>query len=200
MKICSVEGCERRIKAKGYCPKHYIKFQRCGDPNGKGTPFGEPKKFMLESIKTESDECNTWPYGTKAGYGYLWWNGRMEIVPRIVCEIFNGPPTEEAPIVRHLCGKGHLGCFNPKHLEWSTMKENSADTLIHGTRNRGERHGMSKLKKEDVIEIYRLAWEGQKSQKEIASLYGIKFHKVSSIKTGNSWSWLTGHKKKEGGD
>lgn len=31
-KICSVEGCDKRVRCKGVCPMHYHRLQRYGDP------------------------------------------------------------------------------------------------------------------------------------------------------------------------
>ena len=31
-KICSIDGCERDVKAKGYCNKHYRRFNKYGNP------------------------------------------------------------------------------------------------------------------------------------------------------------------------
>ena len=33
MDICSIDGCESRVHARGYCDKHYLRFKRHGDPN-----------------------------------------------------------------------------------------------------------------------------------------------------------------------
>ena len=32
MKICSIEGCDKKVASKGYCIKHYTRFRRYGDP------------------------------------------------------------------------------------------------------------------------------------------------------------------------
>ena len=43
------------------------------------------------------------------------------------------PPTKEQGVIRHLCGHGHLHCFNPDHLLLGSEKQNGADRVIHGT-------------------------------------------------------------------
>lgn len=35
MRICSIEGCNEKHEAKGYCKKHYRRFHKYGDPLGK---------------------------------------------------------------------------------------------------------------------------------------------------------------------
>lgn len=32
MKICSIEGCDSRIQARGWCSKHYKRWRQHGDP------------------------------------------------------------------------------------------------------------------------------------------------------------------------
>ena len=32
MEKCTVEGCENKHRAKGYCQKHYIRYKKYGDP------------------------------------------------------------------------------------------------------------------------------------------------------------------------
>lgn len=34
---CSVDGCEKPPHAKGYCPRHYYRVNRYGDPHGGGS-------------------------------------------------------------------------------------------------------------------------------------------------------------------
>lgn len=41
MKTCSVEGCEKRHNARGYCHGHYRKWRIYGDPEGSYTPVAE---------------------------------------------------------------------------------------------------------------------------------------------------------------
>lgn len=49
---------------------------------------------------------------------------------------------------------------------------------------------------EEALEVYKEACLGRISQEEIALIYGIHQITVSNIKTGRSWSWLTGQEKK----
>lgn len=39
--ICSIEGCERASRARGWCNAHWKRWQRHGDPLGGGTAVGE---------------------------------------------------------------------------------------------------------------------------------------------------------------
>lgn len=73
------------------------------------------------------------------------------------------------------------------NLRWATPKENMLDRVIHGTANRGERHGMSKLTREDVLCIR----QDQRKRSEIAKQYGILAATVGRIKRRMDWSWLS---------
>jgi hypothetical protein len=77
-----------------------------------------------------------------------------------------------------------LACVNPNHLRWATRKENEADKISHGTHNRGERHGQSKLTESMVLEI--LATKDL-SHQIIASRYGVSRFAIDSIKNRKAW-------------
>ena len=32
MKVCSIEGCNNKILARGWCNKHYLRWKNNGDP------------------------------------------------------------------------------------------------------------------------------------------------------------------------
>jgi hypothetical protein len=158
---------------------------------GTYTPVGEPERFLKEVIlKFEGDDCLLWPYA-KANYGYAEIRfggsaGRKRLVHRVVCEAIHGPAPEGKNDAAHSCG--NRLCVNPRHIRWATRKENNDDKLIHGTSNRGERHGMAKLTADDVREIRSL--RGKIKQREIAARFGINRNTVLDIQTGKRWSWL----------
>lgn len=192
MKVCSIEGCGRKHEAKGFCNRHYHRLMKHGDPLGGSKTFaGEPAKWLLEHLDYEGDYCLIWPYSRNAkGYGKICIDGKMEIVHVVVAAIKYGPKPTPKHECRHLCGQGYLGCVAPNHLRWATASENQMDRVTHGTSNRGERHGQSKLTGNDVLEIVK----DERFYRVIAADYGVVHQTVFDIKTGKSWGWLTGIK------
>lgn len=69
------------------------------------------------------------------------------------------------------------------NLEWSTHAENMRDQYAHGTRARGETHGMVKVTVEDVHAIRA----SRAPLAEDAARYGIKKSTVCNIRLGKSW-------------
>lgn len=192
---CSVEGCQAKHYGKGFCRPHYMRNWNGRDPAGRrSTPA---RDYMEEWLAKDTDECFTWPYSTfDCGYPRIRLNKKDYRVHTIACEQQNGPKPFEGAVVRHLCGNGLSGCFNPKHLVWGTVLENNLDRITHETMPRGEDHFFATLKDAEVIEIYK---DGR-TAREIAKDYNVTKSAIYCIKNGKTWSWLTGHKKKEGGD
>lgn len=190
-RICGVAGCGKPHHSKGWCAAHYARWRSHGDPVGGFTAKGEPERYLREVvIPYDGDDCLPWPFAkTRKGYGTLSVGGRMQIVSRMVCEVVNGPPPEPRYEAAHLCGNGRGGCVTKRHLVWKTPSENSADKILHDTHNRGERHGIAKLTRDQVAEIQAL--KGKVSQTELARRFGVSQSAVSLIQTGKNWSWLT---------
>jgi hypothetical protein len=150
------------------------------------TKIGEPRAFLEQSLKIETDECIIWPYATAKGAAKI---GKFSyVVSRIICEkVYGAPPTKKHEAA-HCCGKGHLGCINWKHLRWATHQENDADKIIHGTSNRGRNNGSAKLREQDVIEIRKLA--STVSKRAIADIFRVDDRIIRSIVNYEKWSWL----------
>lgn len=193
-KACSVDGCKGNAHwtkgtAKGLCCAHYWHFRKYGDPLAGGTYTKEPMRFVEDvALRHSSAECLIWPHAKSNGYGGVYIDGKRIGAHRYICERIHGPPPTNSHQAAHSCGGGKFGCVNPNHLEWKTQKENEADKLSHGTSNRGEKCGTSKLTEYQVREI--LALRGSKPQSYIANEYGVSRGAVSSIFHGRSWSWL----------
>ncbi|MEZ2310872.1 NUMOD4 domain-containing protein [Paraburkholderia sp. RCC_158] len=101
------------------------------------------------------------------------------LVQYLVLEAFVGPRPD-----------GLMACHNdgaPKNnvlgnLRWDTQVSNLADRVAHGTANRGQKHGMSKLSDEQAEEIRELCRQGSMTQRAIAGKFGVSPALVTMIK------------------
>lgn len=189
--VCKIEGCGAPIiNKRGWCNAHYQRWWKHGDPLAGRTPDGEPLRFFRDVVLPfQGDECLIWPYSKdRKGYGRAVFGGKLKYVHREACEHRHGPAPTVIHEAAHTCGNGNVGCCNPLHVEWKTPVENMADTLIHGTHNRGERQGGSKLTEADVRRIKALS--GRLTQAQIARDFGVVPSLISQIHSGKRWGWL----------
>ena len=155
------------------------------------TPRARPGELLrwITALLAEppTDACQTgWPYSRNTnGYPVVTWQGKRRLAHHVVLEL-TGRPRPANRDARHLCGNGHLGCLNRRHLEWGTTTQNMADRVTHGTSNRGERCGSVKLTEADVRAI-RASTE---PQSVIAGRYGVHQVTISLIKRRVNWAWL----------
>ena len=105
-------------------------------------------------------------------------------IHRLVALAFIGEP----PTPRHQIAHGDGTRTNNRadNLRWATPHENSLDRAIHGTQQRGERVGTSKLSERQAIEILK----SDKPQTELSQIYGVSSRTVGLIKRGKSWKYL----------
>ena len=187
MRVCDVDGCDRKHYSRGWCKSHYERWRKFGSVENNRTPLGEPHEYFKRVVLScVQDECLIWPYGSGNGYGKLKLNGCSHSVHRLACEIVHGPPPTEDHEAAHNCGNSM--CCNPQHVRWATHKENQADRIEHGTDVRGEKHPLSKLTQDDVIRIRQL--RGQQTQASVAEQFDISRTQVRYIQSGKSWAWL----------
>lgn len=189
---CSI--CGKPGFARGWCQAHYTRWRSHGHPLGGGSPKGKTAAEWLEQFLQlpPTDDCVIWPFSRgSAGYGRVTLNGRRQSASRAVCERVHGAAPTPGHEAAHSCGKGHTGCVNPRHLRWATCAENHADKLLHGTDNRGERHGQHVLARQDVLAIRSLRRDGQ-PRAQLARRFGIAATTVRDIEQGVTWGWLHG--------
>lgn len=135
-RICSVPDCVRPYLAKNFCRYHYDRNREWGTPLAplRQAAKGTVLNWMRDHVSYASDDCLFYHgFNLEHGRPTIAWKGRKIIASRAMCILAHGQPPEEKYQAAHSCGKGHLGCMNPKHLRWATVLENSHDRILHGT-------------------------------------------------------------------
>lgn len=109
-------------------------------------------------------------------------------VHRLVLEAFGGP-CPEGMECRHLNGNPQDN--RPENLAWGTRRENQHDRWTHGTHNRGERHGLSKITEAQALAIREARASGEKL-KDIAARFDVSSATVSMVARGLRWGHTMG--------
>lgn len=125
-RTCTIEGCEARRIARGWCHRHYKRWQVHGAPTGVGLDLGpmvgtSEERFLAKVVKV--GECWIWQgKHTPAGYGMFRRDGKSQYCHRWSYEHFTGNSIPDGYQVDHLCRTP--SCVNPDHLEPVTPEEN----------------------------------------------------------------------------
>ncbi len=154
-------------------------------------PFPEDPRFRVYPDGTilgvRGRPLTPYPIGKKGYLTVQMGAGKRRLVSRVVALTFLGKPKRGQTDCAHRDGN-HLE-NNWRNLRWSTRAQNEADKIIHGRANRGERHGMSRITEEKVLEIRRMI-DRKASGRGIAKAMGVPESLVSKIKHGKLWSHL----------
>lgn len=187
---CSVDGCDRGILRSGLCNAHFLRKKRTGNAIGIRPLVGEKGKWLESHSSVSTDDCVFYPY--QGGKVKIFSADIYDYPARAMCKLVYGNNEYEKPVVRHLCGNGHLLCVNPKHLKWGSNSENQLDRIKHGTSNRGSSNGKSKLKEEDVIFIKKEIEDclSPEKIKALSERFAISRATIYDIFKRRRWSWL----------
>lgn len=148
------------------------------------------ERFWGKVDKRGPDDCWEWgACGNSNGYGLLKVDGRMALVHRFSWTLAYGP-IPEGLCVLHKCD--NRACCNPAHLFLGTHRDNMRDRDRKGRNNAlaGERHGMARLTKEQVLEIRRNYKKGDVSRRELAAKHGVSPSHISDIVSERYWKHL----------
>jgi hypothetical protein len=128
---CSIDGCEERHEARGWCNMHYRRWRAHGDPLRVRTPeslfWAKVDKFGPDGFHSQTGEnlgpCWLWQGAPDSyGYGQMRIDGRLVKAHRFAYELLVGPIPEGLE-PDHLCRVHH--CVHaPEHLEPVTHAEN----------------------------------------------------------------------------
>ncbi len=125
MATCSVNGCDRAAKTRGWCQTHYMRWWYSGkEPTTAVGRYGASLEdlFWRKVDKRGPRECWMWT-GCRdgKGYGKANFKGKHVAPHRFSYELHNGPIPAGLEI-DHLCRT--TSCVNPAHLEAVTRAEN----------------------------------------------------------------------------
>lgn len=120
---CSITGCDRPAKSRGWCGRHYQKWHTHGDPEAGLNRLPFPDNVWDRVEVGHPLGCWLWS-GSRDTHGY----GRVNtpiggVAHRVVYTLLVGP-IPEGLTIDHLCR--NPPCVNPDHVEPVEHAENIA--------------------------------------------------------------------------
>lgn len=129
--------------------------------------------------------CST--LATRSGYPRIGIaSGKMRTASRVAYQEANKVVLTSAEHVCHDCD--NKKCIEPLHLFLGDNLINVADKMRKGRQLKGVQIGLSKLTPEQALEIFR----DPRSHRVLAKIFDLGPSTVAAIKTGRSWSHVTG--------
>lgn len=189
-RTCSAPECDRPVKGRGLCMRHY-RLARA-DGTASQHPLRVPLRLRLwDAIDTSAGPDGCWPWQRATipdGYGVVGREGNRvgtTLAHRLVAEETHGPIPAEV-VVMHSCD--NPPCCNPKHLIVGTIAANVADCEKKGRGNhpRGEETGTAKLTEEKVSRMRAMRREGG-TIKELSAAFRVGTTAVTYALTGKTW-------------
>lgn len=161
---CSVQGCDRPSKVRGFCVGHYNRLMKTGDlkqdvPLIDRPSRGAPTEFMKSAIVQKTNECIRWPYFCdKTGWATVQKDKKVHKVAQLVMALSGQPKPCERHRVRLTCGC--RSCINPAHIEWFLPK-----TSTSGNSNKPvQRPIQDKYNNLSVLQILQRAGRSNRKQ------------------------------------
>lgn len=147
--------------------------------NGRGELKDQPRPLKPSTMGDK-------PYlQVTLGYG----NGtfRQVQVQLLVLEAFVGPRPSPLHDGCHNNGIGHDNHLS--NLRWDTKSGNMEDKILHGTAQRGERHGNAVLTDDQVRQIKEALPNWKRGMGlEFAEKFGVGTSTISRVKREQSWT------------
>jgi len=124
MKTCSIEGCERPRKARGWCGTHWLRWRKHGSPHVARAYARSPEEsFLARTEPLPWSGCLIWTGAlSDTGYGSIVVDGKTRYAHRYAYEREHGP-IPDGMAVDHMyhCDRA---CVEVSHLRLATQSEN----------------------------------------------------------------------------
>lgn len=135
MRLCEVEGCERKHYANGFCHSHYARNRASGSP---GRSDFQNRQGMWGKVDKSKSSCWTFTGSlNNRGYGQVRFGGRLVLAHRLAYEELIGP-IPDGLVLDHLCR--NRACVNPAHLEPVSMRVNGLRGIGSSAQNARKTH------------------------------------------------------------
>lgn len=186
--ICTIPACSAKALARGWCPKHYMRWRTHGttaDPEVRQYIPQDPAQRFWQKVNKSSD-CWVYTGACKWGYGAFWLNGKQVLAHRFSWELLNGP-IPNGMLICHHCD--NPPCVRPEHLFLGTSQDNRTDAVIKGRHAKGERIHFAKLAPSQITEIRDLRNRGLEA-KDLAVIYEVDKTHIWRITRKKAWKHL----------
>lgn len=136
---CSVDECERPVKARGWCNMHYQRWQRNGHLDAY-VPIPAAERFWAKVDK--SGDCWVWTGATSHGYGHFGiTRTEIEYTHRWAYRELVDPNLSDDLFIDHICHNRR--CCRPDHLRPATRKQNAENRATLQTNNTSGYQGVT---------------------------------------------------------
>lgn len=175
MKLCTVEGCGRKIIARNLCAKHYQKAKYHGELPAYGrtgrtvVPTTHPLYIVWGSMKTRCTNKNSLSYGRYGALG-ISYDSRWEDFNNFYADMHEG----YVPGLWLDRKDNSLG-YSKENCRWVTPEESN--------RNRE----FCKLTEDRAEELRKLYNTGQYTQQQLAEHFHIDQTTVSDVVRFKAW-------------
>tara|TARA_R110002012_G_scaffold29220_4_gene90551 strand:- start:1272 stop:1832 length:561 start_codon:yes stop_codon:yes gene_type:complete len=185
MSICSIEKCTKESVGRGWCHKHYKRWQNYGDPNkvvNKRIHGMTLKDRILDTISIDDDTgCWNWAGSVSChGRGRLKVKRKTTIASRASYEAFKGEIPKGFYVCHHC---DNPLCVNPDHLFAGSAKDNIIDACKKGRHPKHEKHNKAKLNAKKVEDIRKR----EMAAKDYAKKYNVHSTTIYNVWANKTW-------------
>lgn len=176
MRICSIDGCVRKHKAKGFCDYHYLVYKRYGDPLTEvrvRENHGLRDHYLYEIWAKMKHRCynpDSMLYHRYGGRGIRvcdrWLHSFTAFLKDMGDRPFHGAELDRS---------NNDGDYSPKNCRWATHEENNQNT------------SRTKLSIYKAIQIRKMYSTGKYYYKELATIFSVSNGAISKVLNNRSW-------------